>query len=81
MFLYVKSGICSWDSTVLAPFVTKLQNLRSCDEMIEQTKAILQELKDNIVVGVCGGIASRIDLLLNLIASIETAIDVMVKVS
>ena len=72
-------GSCSWDVQVLAPFVSKLQLIKSSDDMVAVTKAAISELKDIIAVGVCGGVASRLEAFLDLVDSLDVATDMMTK--
>eukprot|EP00957_Ditylum_brightwellii_P145244 11062648-Ditylum_brightwellii.AAC.1 len=53
-------GWCSWDSMVLAPFITKLMNIRPGVNM-NVANELLNELNTTIVDNVCGGIFSRIE--------------------
>lgn len=66
-------GLSQWDSTVLAPFVKKLQELRAVDTGVEKAIALVKEMQEKIVVPACGGIASRVDALTSLLSCIERA--------
>jgi hypothetical protein len=80
-------GLCHWDATVLGPFVTRLQGLNGPqhsktgknDEVVTEIHAIVKEMKEKIMIPVCGGIASRIDLLRNFVDTIDISIDAMAE--
>ncbi|CAM9869363.1 unnamed protein product, partial [Ectocarpus fasciculatus] len=71
-------GLSSWDADVLAPFVSKLQNI-SRVENVDSVKELLMEFREDIVLDVCGGIASRVDLLRSLIDAIDDAVTGIAK--
>jgi len=65
-------GWCSWDSMVLAPFITKLMNIRPGVNM-NVANELLNELNTTIVDNVCGGIFSRIEPFQRLITQMRVA--------
>lgn len=53
-------GRNSWDSRVLGPFMKKLQSLRPSLKT-DFAKQLVVELKEEVVLSVCGGVSSLVD--------------------
>jgi len=53
-------GRNKWDAHVLGPFISRLQSLKPAFAA-DAARALVRELKDDIIVNVSGGIASRVD--------------------
>jgi hypothetical protein len=66
-------GLGGWDSEVLAPFVVKLQLITNIED-VSTVKELIQEMRDTIVLELCGGVASRIDLLRSFLDAIFDAL-------
>ena len=74
-------GICSWDSETLGPFIARLQllNKDSTEDPVQMVHNIIQDMRENIVGPISGGIRLRIDLLREFLRLIDMAIDAMKK--
>jgi hypothetical protein len=49
-----------WDSVVLGPMIRKLQNLKPAFDAGE-VRVLVRELKEDIILPICGGVASLVD--------------------
>lgn len=65
-----------WDSKVLAPMIYKLQELKP-SWTADTAKYLVRELKDNIVIPVCGGVASLIDPFMSWLDAIHISCEMM----
>ena len=67
-------GRNKWDSDVLGPMMKRLQTLKPSFS-IDVAKSLVHELKESIVVNVCGGIALMIDPFRSWLEAIRTALE------
>jgi phage shock protein PspC (stress-responsive transcriptional regulator) len=63
-------GLNQWDSDVLAPFIYKLQMIATVDN-VDSTRTLVKEMQDTIVINVCAGVASRVDIVMSLLDAID----------
>ena len=69
-------GRNKWDSSVLGPMVKRLQQLKPSFSA-DSARNMVHELKDSIVVNVCGGVPSVIDPFRSWLDAIRTALDMV----
>lgn len=71
-------GLSAWDADVLAPFVSKLQNICPIED-VTPIKELLTEFREEIILDLCGGIASRVDILTSIVEAIDAALTVFAR--